>query len=192
MSRSTATPRPPRRYDAEATRCALLDAAGALFRERGYDAVTVREIGERAGVDAALIARYFGGKQGLYLAALEHDARPSLPADPAAALAAMLDRSETSGHGPIPHAMVSATLSDEMRAQIRTILERRAVQPLTEAFAAAGARDPQLRAELLVALAAGIALTRAGATLPRLSAASVDELVALLEPLTRPMSGYVA
>ena len=62
--------------DAQASRRALLEAADALFDERGYDAATVRDIGERAGVDAALIARYFGGKEGLYLATLQQEGRP--------------------------------------------------------------------------------------------------------------------
>ena len=48
----------------------LLAAATELFAERGYDRTTVRELGERAGVDPALIARHFGSKAGLYLAAL--------------------------------------------------------------------------------------------------------------------------
>ena len=72
-----------RRHDAKASRAALLRAAAALFDERGYDAATVRDIGERAAVDPALIARYFGGKEGLYLATLQHDGRPSLPTGPA-------------------------------------------------------------------------------------------------------------
>src|SRR5260221_5104477 len=60
-----------RRYhDAQASREALLGAARALFDERGYDRATTREIGERAAVDPALIARYFGGKEGLYLATI--------------------------------------------------------------------------------------------------------------------------
>jgi len=40
-----------RRHDAQASRQALLDAATELFDDRGYDATTVREIGERAAVD---------------------------------------------------------------------------------------------------------------------------------------------
>jgi AcrR family transcriptional regulator len=177
------TARRPRRHDAEASRAALLAAAAALFEERGYDAATVREIGDRAGVDAALIARYFGGKEGLYLAALKHGAVPAPPADPATALAWMLERSDRRDQGPIPHAMVSPTLSECAREQVEEILRRRGVEPLA---ASLGGADARLRAELLIAIATGIALVRAGGTLPALAEARPDEIAALLEPLTRP------
>ena len=94
-----------RRHDAQASREALLEAAEAIFDERGYDAATVRDIGERAGVDAALIARYFGGKEGLYLATLQREGRPTMPTDPVQAFAAMLTKSEHGGIGPVPLAM---------------------------------------------------------------------------------------
>lgn len=45
----------------------LLDAAEALFSERGYDSVGIREIAERAGANLAAIRYHFGGKRELYL-----------------------------------------------------------------------------------------------------------------------------
>ena len=51
--KATATRRP---HDAEASRRALLEAAQEVFEAVGYDRATTREIGERAGVDPALIA----------------------------------------------------------------------------------------------------------------------------------------
>jgi AcrR family transcriptional regulator len=50
---------------------ALTDATVALFAERGSGRVTVRDIAERAGVNATLVHRYFGSKQGLMRAAME-------------------------------------------------------------------------------------------------------------------------
>ena len=52
----------PRRRDSAASRDRLLSAAGELFADRGFDRTSAREIGERAGVDPTMIARYFGGK----------------------------------------------------------------------------------------------------------------------------------
>ena len=49
------------------TREALLDAAEALFAERGFAAVGNRELVARAGVNLAAIAYHFGSKRGLYL-----------------------------------------------------------------------------------------------------------------------------
>jgi AcrR family transcriptional regulator len=177
-----------RRHDARASRRALLDAADALFDERGYDAATVREIGERAGVDAALIARYFGGKEGLYLATLQREGRPRMPTHPTRALERMLSRSEERGIGPVPLAMVSPTLTDAMREQIREILSGRVVEPLATELAARGVADARLRAEILVATAAGVALTRASGTLQTLAETPLDEVLAVLEPLVDALS----
>jgi AcrR family transcriptional regulator len=63
------------------TRAALLDAARAVFAERGYDGATVRAIAERAGVDPAMVNHWFGGKEPLFVAAL------NLPADPSVVFA---------------------------------------------------------------------------------------------------------
>jgi AcrR family transcriptional regulator len=183
---STALSAPPggrRRHDAQATRQALLEAADALFDERGYDAATVRDIGERAGVDAALIARYFGSKEGLYLATLQRLGQPTMPTDPLQAFAAMLTKSERSGIGPVPLAMVSPTLTDGIREQVRDIIGRRVVEPLAAELAARGTPDAELRVEILVAMALGVSLTRAGGTLPALAQTPLEELLAVLEPL---------
>lgn len=52
----------------EETTCTrLLDAAEELFAERGYDAVGIREIADRAGVNLSGIKYHFGSKRGLYL-----------------------------------------------------------------------------------------------------------------------------
>ena len=50
----------------EATRAALLEGARRLFTRSGYDHVGVREIAATAGVNAALVNRYFGSKLGLF------------------------------------------------------------------------------------------------------------------------------
>jgi AcrR family transcriptional regulator len=55
----------PRSRDAAATRRAILDAATIRFGQESYDRVGLREIALDAGVDAALIVRYFGSKEGL-------------------------------------------------------------------------------------------------------------------------------
>jgi TetR/AcrR family transcriptional regulator len=57
--------------DPDATRRALLEAGARLFPEKGYDGVSVEEIATRARVNKALISYHFGGKRGLYVAALE-------------------------------------------------------------------------------------------------------------------------
>lgn len=60
-----------RKRDAEATRAAILDAAKRQFAELGYDRTGLRDIAGEAGVDVALIKRYFGGKEPLFVEALK-------------------------------------------------------------------------------------------------------------------------
>ena len=48
------------------TRDALLEAAETLFSERGYTAVGIREIADRANVNIAAIKYHFGSKRDLY------------------------------------------------------------------------------------------------------------------------------
>ncbi|MEM6995833.1 MAG: TetR/AcrR family transcriptional regulator [Myxococcota bacterium] len=54
----------------EAARRALIEAAADLLAERGE--VSVRTIAARAGVNHGLVHHYFGGKQGLQAAVLDH------------------------------------------------------------------------------------------------------------------------
>jgi AcrR family transcriptional regulator len=65
-----------RKRNASATRAALLAAATARFSRDGYDSVSLREIAADAGVDVALVSRYFGGKEELFTAVLNTCSAP--------------------------------------------------------------------------------------------------------------------
>lgn len=54
-----------------ASQAAILDAAVELYSRRGPDGVSLREVATTAGLTHALVARYFGSKQGL-VTAVEH------------------------------------------------------------------------------------------------------------------------
>jgi AcrR family transcriptional regulator len=57
---------------AQVTRVTLVEAAIRLFGERGYDAVSTREIADLAAANIGSIAYHFGGKPGLRRACAEH------------------------------------------------------------------------------------------------------------------------
>jgi AcrR family transcriptional regulator len=59
-----------RARNAAATRQAILDAARSCFAQDAYEQVGVRDIAGRAGVDPALVNRYFGSKEGLFAEAI--------------------------------------------------------------------------------------------------------------------------
>lgn len=63
-------PAPARTRNAAATRQAILDAARHRFAREGYDGASLREIAADAGVDAALVSRYFGSKEELFVEVL--------------------------------------------------------------------------------------------------------------------------
>lgn len=56
----------------EETRARIVEAAVAVFGERGYDGASTRDIATAAGVNAPAIQYYFDGKEGVYLECVEH------------------------------------------------------------------------------------------------------------------------
>lgn len=62
----------PRAERGDITREKLLSAAIDVFGRYGFDATTTRALAHAAGVNLQAIPYYFGGKQGLYIAAAEH------------------------------------------------------------------------------------------------------------------------
>jgi len=175
-----------RPHDARASRAALLGAAREVFEELGYERATTREIGLRAGVDPALIARYFESKERLFMAALAEIAADETEVDyepPQAFVAFLLEYWEEVGHNPLSRALASPVLTEDMRGQVSALTDELLLKREVEVLRERRVEDPQLSAELLVALAVGVAMTRANGTLEALAAASREEVLAALAPL---------
>jgi AcrR family transcriptional regulator len=178
-------PAPARRRDAARSRELLLEAAVALFADRGFERTTTREIGERAGVDPALIARYFGGKMQLYLASVRVEQGDAAPADllDEDRLRDLLDRFDRRGPGPSFQAAVLPGDSTEVQQAARTHLYERLVAPLRDRFAAEGVERAELRAELAAAAFSGVILARTSGAFGELAQAQAAELLPLLRDL---------
>ncbi|MFE9423608.1 helix-turn-helix domain-containing protein [Kitasatospora sp. NPDC006697] len=174
--------RPPRRRDAARSRELLVQAAMELFADRGYERTTTREIGERAGVDPALIARYFGGKLQLYLAAVRAEQGDQPPADllDRDRLHWLLARFDQRGGGPSFPAAVLPGDNAEVQRAAREHLRHRMVDPLRERFTAEGVPQAQLRAEVAAAALAGVLMARTSGAFEELTRADLAELEPLL------------
>ena len=147
-----------RRRDAEATKEALLKAAADLFTERGFDRTSVREVAAAAGVDQALVFRYFGSKEDLLAAVLTAPGR-ALTEQGGDLLAAVVSEVFT-GSGRTDNLLLLA-LSGPQRGTVAEALEREVAGPYRSAFAGADADDDALlRADLVLAWLLGIALVR--------------------------------
>ncbi len=112
------------------TRARILDAAYAVFAERGYRAATVDAIARGAGLSRAGLLHHYASKQGLLLALL--DARDEqLDAE------LHLSRDETT----------ATEILRSMRQSLATILGRRELVKLAHALSAE-ASDPEHPAHL--------------------------------------------
>lgn len=174
---------PVRRRNAADSRQRLLSAAMGLFSERGYERTTVRALGLRAGVDAALIARYFGSKAELYLEALARTRAPAAdPLDPtdAGALERLLDRVSAGRPTPAMHAAVEPHDDAQLQAAALALLQARIVDPAEELASSWSAEDARLRAQVATAALAGVVLSRNSGALGTLSQAASGDVGALM------------
>jgi AcrR family transcriptional regulator len=186
-----------RRPAGEDTRAALVDAAKAEFTEHGFDGATVRAIAEHAGVDSAMVNHWFGGKDELFVAALDIPVNPgeiisrALDGDPEHTaeriLRTFLCVWDINGGGPLVALIRSiaghATAAQMMREFIGGAIFGR--------IASAVAPDrPELRAALCSSQIVGLGMTRYVILLEPLASADHDTVIATIAPnLQRYLTG---
>jgi len=61
------------RLAASARRAQLVDVGRLVFAQRGYEAASVEEIAERAGITKPIVYEHFGGKEGLYAVVVDRE-----------------------------------------------------------------------------------------------------------------------
>jgi AcrR family transcriptional regulator len=188
----TTPARTTRTRNAAASREALLASARTLFSERGFDDTTVRDIGEEAGVDPALIARYFGSKVNLYLATVTaEDADSGRPEDlehPAQLVEWLVSRVDLRGPGPVLQALVRSDSTPEIREAARGHLTRRLVEPLHAMLERRGVPEARVRAEIIVSALVGVLLARTLGSFESLGNLKRRELVELLTAMLPDLS----
>jgi AcrR family transcriptional regulator len=163
----SAPPAARRPRNAEATRAAILEAAKRRFAGEGYEQVGVRDIAADAGIDPALVNRYFGSKEGLLNEVVNSSARSPFfegafsEPDFGAELARLLMRLSGDRHkGQLStlDLTIRSTSSPTAIAIIREDLERRFIRPLVARFG--GGPDATARAYVCVAITMGLGVMR--------------------------------
>lgn len=152
--------------NASTTRDAILQAARARFLQNGYDTVGLRDVAADAGVDVALVSRYFGGKEGLFNAVLAEvgcDKRIDIPeGDLAEALAdAMLHKSDgDDGGANLDRLMIvlRSLSSPHAAAVVRENFRLNVLEPLAENL---DGDDRETRARMAMACLMGSAVMAA-------------------------------
>ena len=174
-----------RTRDATRTRAAILIAAKDLFATKGYTATTLRQVGESAGVDPALVLRYFGSKTALFIEALDADWTPrDLATDPPD-LKEVIERVVRAGSTPLLSAAVVSTSDETVRSAAARIIEERFIAPLLDDAERSGVDEPRLRAELAAAALSGVVLARAAGFFGALADAEYETVLDLAERLTK-------
>lgn len=181
--------KPVRRRGAEATAAAIVEAARAVFHEKGFDAAGIREIAERAEVNIALINRYFGSKEGLFDTAvlsalsLDGDAWDRID-DIADGVATMLvDKPLDVAFDPVV-ALLRSLASPVVGPKLCAHVETRIVGPLADRIGGPNARE---RAGLLTAFIAGYDVTARMMAIDLAGAAGRDALHDRLRRTIRAM-----
>jgi AcrR family transcriptional regulator len=193
-SRVTVKGRP---RDAAKTRQTLLAAARRRFTEDGYAATTVRDIADDAGVNVALINRYFSSKEGLFEACLQaagDDLRRTAGEVPLERVAEVIAQQVTgSPGGALPSELVLLLRSsgDERADQIRVGMLRASSERLATLAGwqpgHASADELLLRAQVVLATAVGISVLRSMTRLDPLAGSTEQDLTGPMRDVVRAL-----
>lgn len=175
--------------DPEITKRAILDAAGEMFGEAGFDRATIRAIAARADVDPALVHHYFGSKQDLFAAVHE------MPVNPAELIAAIaVSPRENRGEqiarlyltvfavpgSPVVSLIRAAATHESAARMLREYVESIL---LANADSLIDQPEARLRAALVGSHMMGVVFARSILELPEIVDIEVEDLIAILAPM---------
>jgi AcrR family transcriptional regulator len=180
-----------RRPGNQDTRQSILDAARAIFAERGFDQASIRAIATEAKVDPALVHHYFGTKDKLFLASMNAPLDPAELVPKALAgpreeagerLVALVLSVWDSPAGSAAVALLRSAMSNEwtarlMREFVVTQVLRRAVTEL-----GMSGEEASMRATLVATQMAGLAVVRYILKVEPVASADPADLVRAVGP----------
>jgi AcrR family transcriptional regulator len=183
-----------------ATHAALLKSARRAFLAQGYDGATVRAIAAEAGVDAALIAYFFGSKRGLFSAAMALEVDPAttlrslLPGPPDELGGRILRRllgvwDDPASGSPLRVLMAAAATESRAAVMLREYLQAELLDPLATHLTGLGARDGDLGARRAGVLLLGLIQARYVLRLEPLASADPEDVEELLAGLLQHALG---
>jgi AcrR family transcriptional regulator len=180
-----------RRPGPSSTRASILAAAVECFAADGYDATSMRHIAAVAGVDPALVRRFFGGKEQLFA-----EMATALIVPEQAVAAVTEGAAEAAGErllryflsllgdvthpGPLLGLIRSAVTSEHAAGLLRRLL---AEQVLGEIAASLRSETAELGAALAASQLVGLAIARYAVRLDALATADPDDLVRWIAPV---------
>ena len=166
----------------------LLAVATQLFWTRGYSNVSVRDITGDAGVDAALVSRYFGGKKGLFDATLLAIPEWTALSAPKKEVLEAAVQSFSQPHDPNSDEanaftlLLTNILDPEIGDEIRAIVHSKLADPLAEKLGGAKAYE---HAAMVLSILFGAALMRKSFHLKGMLDKSPEEIASQLRHLGR-------
>jgi AcrR family transcriptional regulator len=151
--------------NAAATRAAMLVAARRRFLEESYDNVSLREIAGDAGVDVALVNRYFGSKEALFKEVLSSGKKKfdgNRTVDELPEYLASVITDEDCGEEPNENVeRLLIILRSASSAKAAEIVSNSMREDVLEPFVKLlDGRDPEMRASLCMALIMGAKVQR--------------------------------
>ena len=172
-----------KKRDAEATRERILECAKQLFSEKGYDPTSTREIAACAGVNSALVARYFGSKKELFKEAVlpEFDISDMVTLDTqdlAHNVAELFARKPPKDHFDPIAALMRSAGSQEVGDLVQATISDQIIGPISQMLEG---EDTEQRAAILFSLLSGFDIFRRTIGVSALNGEAEDKAQRVLE-----------
>jgi AcrR family transcriptional regulator len=174
-----------RRRNSAQTRADILRAAQHLFSQGGYEQIGVRDIAVEAGINSALIIRYFGSKEGLFAQSVTEafhlgDLLQTQREEMGERLVRYLLQDNTDDTFYPILALLRSVTSAQGATLLRQGLEEHFIKPLAEWLEG---DQPYLRASLIASILLGVATMQDVLYISYLTESSIESIVKQVAPV---------